>query len=143
VERIPPSRRTTRRSPQAQDARSFPDPRVVVERVCLVIAVTMTLVLLWASVTPAAGRIAPSETHHFAHFATFGVLAVAWSFAYPRAPWVLVMSLVVAFGFVQETIEIVGHGHAFEFLDAIVDAVGTAAGVAASRLLLALFARVC
>ena len=106
------------------------------ERVWFAVAITMTLVVLWASVAPAASRIPPSGTHHLGHLVSFGVLAMAWSFAYARAPWVLVLCLVAAFGFMQEAIEIVGHGHAFEVSDAIVDAMGAVAGVAFSRLLL-------
>jgi hypothetical protein len=110
------------------------------ERICFAAAITMTLVFVWASVAPAAGRIPPSGMHHLTHLASFAVLAMAWSFAYPRVRPVLVVLPVVAFGFMQEAIEIVGHGHAFEFSDAIVDAVGTVAGVTFSRLLL--FARI-
>ena len=117
-----------------------PDPRLLLARVCLAIAVTMTLAFLWAGVSPAAGRIAPSGMHDLTHFASFGVLAMAWSFAYARVPSMLVVLSVVAFGFVQEAIEIIGHGHAFEFSDTIVDALGTVAGVACARLLL--FARI-
>ena len=105
------------------------DPKVWLERGCLVIAVTLTLVFLWASLVPAASRIAPSGMHHLAHVASFGVLTTLWSFAYPRVPSVLMVLSVAAFGFIQEAIEIVGHSHAFEFSDAIIDAVGTVAGV--------------
>lgn len=110
-------------------------PFLRLERIFLAVAVTMTFVFLWASVAPVASRIAPSGLHqHLTHFASFGVLAMAWSFAYPRVPSVLVLLPVATFGFIQEAIEIVGHGHAFEFSDAFVDAVGTVAGVAFSRL---------
>jgi hypothetical protein len=74
--------------------------------------------------------------HDLAHLASFAVLAIVWSFAYPRLPLLLVVLPVAALGFVQEAIEIVGHGHPFEFSDAIVDALGAVAGVICSRLLL-------
>jgi hypothetical protein len=105
-------------------------------RLSRVAAVTMTFLFLWASVAPAASRIAPSETHHLAHLASFVVYAMTWSVAYPRVRSVLVVLPVAAFGFMLEAIEIVGHSHAFEFYDAIDNAVGTVAGVALSRVLL-------
>lgn len=92
----------------------------------------MTLVLVWASMVPVGASI---PHHHLTHLVTFGLFAMAWSFALPRVPAVLIAVTILAFGFAQEALEIVGHAHGFELSDAIVDGVGAVAGVAFSRLL--------
>jgi len=111
------------------------DPKVLFEHICKVVAVTMTILFIWASMVPAGSRIAPSETHYLAHLGSFGLFGLAWSLAYPRVWSLGMLFFVTTFGFILEAIEIVGHGHSFEVYDAIDDSVGAAAGVATSRLL--------
>lgn len=75
----------------------------------------MTLGLLWASVIPKAGRaFGYGGLHDFARFAGYAILAFAWRRGAPRGPaWVMLVA-VIAFGFVQEAIEVPGHGHPYE-----------------------------
>ncbi|MGH7604630.1 MAG: hypothetical protein ACRENK_11620 [Gemmatimonadaceae bacterium] len=96
-------------------------------------AIALSLALLGASAIPAAGLAAYGLWHWFAHFGAYAVLAYLWRRALPRAPALGVAAAVVAFGFAQEALEIAGHAHGFELADALVDAAGSALGVAAAH----------
>jgi len=109
------------------------------ERAFLTCALLLTIVLLWAGVAPSASKLEPSRLHHLAHFVSFAVLAIAWSFALPRVPAVLIALSVVGFGLAQEVIEIFGHSHGLELRDVIVDAAGALAGVVFARVYLTWF----
>jgi len=82
-----------------------------------------------------AGQLAYGAWHWIAHFGAFAALAYLWRRAVPRAPALGVAAAVIAFGFAQEALEIAGHAHAFELADALLDAAGAAAGVAAAHVL--------
>lgn len=91
-------------------------------------AVALTAVLLWASTVSGLNELF-GFWHWAAHFGAYAALAFLWRRGMPRAPAQLVAAALVAFGFAQEAIEILGHAHGFELADALVDAVGTGFGI--------------
>jgi VanZ family protein len=99
------------------------------QRAFLALAIPLTIVYLGASVMPSAGRTFSGEWHWSAHVFAFVILAIAWRGALPRVPALVVTLAVIGFGFVQEAIEMVGHAHAFEWRDAIVDTMGVIIGM--------------
>ena len=99
------------------------------QRVFLAGAIALTIVLLWAGIVPAAGQALRGGSHWLAHFVSFAILAFAWRCGLPRIPAFIVMLAVIAFGFAHEAIEVVGHAHAYELGDAVVDAIGAIAGI--------------
>ena len=94
-----------------------------------------------AGVVPSAGQPFQSWMHWLAHFVAFAVLAFAWKCGLPQVPAWIVAIGTVAFGFAHEAIEIVGHSHAFEPEDALVDAAGAIAGVLLACVPIARFAQ--
>jgi hypothetical protein len=106
------------------------------ERLFLTAAIVMTLGLLWASVIPGSGKAgAYGGLHYVNHFTGYAVLAFAWRRGLPKVPPWAMLAAVIAFAFVQEGIEVAGHGHPFELNDAVVDALGAMVGVAIERAL--------
>jgi hypothetical protein len=90
--------------------------------------------LLWIASAPFEGGVFDnSYTHYPAHFAAFAALAITWCLGVPRARIVVLAVPLVAFGFVHEACEILGHVHGFELYDALADAAG--AGIACARAL--------
>jgi len=104
-------------------------------------ALALSAALVWASFIPAAGHAFGGGWHWLAHFGAFLALALAWRGALPRAPaWGVALG-VIAFGFAQEAIEVVGHAHGYELGDALVDALGAVVGIALARLVAGVGAR--
>jgi hypothetical protein len=99
------------------------------QRASLALSIPLTILLLWASVRPSVAQTFEGELHWLAHFLAFVILAAAWRCALPRVPAFIVTLAVIGFGFVQEAIEMVGHAHAFELRDAVVDSVGVIVGI--------------
>jgi VanZ family protein len=99
----------------------------------LLAAAALTALLFAASFVPIAGRAAPGAWHWIAHFGAYAALAFLWRRALPRAPLLAIAAAVIAFGFAQEALEIAGHAHGFELADALIDAAGAAAGIAAAQ----------
>ena len=66
--------------------------------------------------------------HGLLHFGTFAVLTLLWVRGLPRVSPLVIALAVVAFGFAHEAIEIVGHAHAYELRDALIDGAGAACG---------------
>ena len=97
-------------------------------------ALALSLALLAASLVPDAGQAIYGDWHWFAHFGAYAALAFLWRSALPRAPAFAVAAAVIAFGFAQEAIEIVGHAHAFELADALIDAAGAVLGASLAKL---------
>jgi hypothetical protein len=62
------------------------------------------------------------------------ILAFAWRWGLPGVSALIVALALIAFGFVHEAIEIIGHAHAYELGDAVVDAIGSIVGVLLARL---------
>jgi VanZ family protein len=93
----------------------------------------LTVVLLWAGVVPSAGQSFKGGSHWLAHFASFAMLAFALRCGLPRASTLAVALAVIAFGAVHEAIEIIGHVHAYELGDVIVDAIGAGIGAVAAH----------
>jgi hypothetical protein len=112
----------------------------ILKRIFLAGAVALTVVLLWASISPRASEVAAVGPHWLPHLASFGALAFAWAMGVPRAPTLIVALAVIAFGFAHEAIEIVGHAHGYELRDAIVDGIGGVAGALLARVVRAWFA---
>ncbi|MGA8007142.1 MAG: hypothetical protein WCA17_13665 [Burkholderiales bacterium] len=83
---------------------------------------------------PNAGQAVYGDWHWFAHFGAYAVLAFLWRRALPGTPAFAIAAAVIAFGFAQEAIEIVGHAHAFELADALVDAAGAVLGASLAKL---------
>ena len=98
-------------------------------------AVALTVVLLAVSWVPIPPSAAYGHWHGIAHLGAFAALGFLWRRAEPRAPLLGVAAAVVAFGFAQEAIEVIGHAHGFELKDALVDAVGATAGIVAAHVL--------
>src|SRR5574340_1247162 len=103
--------------------------RYNLQRVFLACAIALTVVLLWAGIVSAAGQALGGGSHWLAHFVSFAILAFAWRCGLPRVSAFIVVLAVIAFGFAHEAIEVVGHAHAYELGDAVVDAIGAIAGV--------------
>jgi hypothetical protein len=102
-------------------------------RISAVCAIVLTFILLWASVFPSGGEIV-ARHHRGAHLISYAMLAFAWRVALARLAWWLVALFVIAFGFMQEGIEVFGHFHPFEVNDALVNALGAIAGVGFAQL---------
>ena len=98
------------------------------KRISLAGAIALTLVLLWASISPRASEVAAVGPHWLPHLVSFGALAFAWALGVPRVPTSIVALAVIAFGFGHEAIEVFGHAHGYELRDAIVDGIGAACG---------------
>jgi VanZ family protein len=95
----------------------------------LVCAIALTIALLWASFLPTVGQTFGGDHHLSAHLISFAILALAWTWALTRAHTSIVALFVIGFGFLQEGIEIFGHGHPFEINDVVIDALGAIIGV--------------
>jgi hypothetical protein len=101
----------------------------VLRRVALFCAIALTIALLIASVMPSAGHAFGGEVHRRAHLMSFAALALAWRWSLPRVPIAMVALGVIGFAFLHETIEIFGHGHAYEMQDVAIDASGAVIGL--------------
>ena len=101
----------------------------IMKRLFLAGAVLLTILLVWAGISPRASEIAANGPHWLWHLVSFAALAIAWTLGVRRVPPLIVALGVIAFGFAQEAIEIFGHAHAYELHDAIVDGVGAVCGV--------------
>lgn len=104
--------------------------------IVLACAVAMTLIQLWAAWEPSVGQFAAGRLHLHAaaHFGSYALLALAWTCALPEAPVMAIVVAVIAFGFGQEALEMIGHAHQFERHDVLIDAIGAAAGALIGRL---------
>lgn len=99
------------------------------KHVYLACGVGLTAILLWAGVSRSASEVFSSGPPHWLpHFVSFAALGFAWVGGLPRAPVLGVLLGVVVFGFGHEAIEIIGHAHAYELADALVDGAGAAFG---------------
>ena len=77
-----------------------------------------------------------SRHHRSAHLISYAALAFAWRGTLTRTPtWILVIA-VIAFGFLQEGVEVVTHAHPYELSDAMLDAVGALVGAVGARVAL-------
>ena len=101
----------------------------LLRRVSLFCAIALTIALLVASVMPSVGHAFGGNLHRRAHLVSFAVLALAWRWSLPRVPVAAVALGVIGFAFLQETIEIFGHGHAYEMEDVAIDATGAVIGL--------------
>jgi len=106
----------------------------IFKRIFLTGAVALTLILLWASISPKASEVAAVGPHWLPHLVSFAALAFAWTLAVPRVPTLVVALAVIAFGFAHEAIEILGHAHRYELHDAIVDGIGAVGGALVAHL---------
>ena len=113
------------------------------ERIFIGFGIAMTIAFVWAASNPLPGKVLAAfswsalwlyAAHYAAHFAAFATYAVVWSLGLPRVRPVVLACAVIAFGFLHEAYEIQGHSHGFELDDAIVDALGAIAGLAAREL---------
>jgi len=90
----------------------------------------MAIGLLWAAWKPSTGEIFDRHwSHYSAHFTVFAAFAMIWARGLPGLGAVTIASGVVGFAFAHEAVEILGHSHGFELVDACVDAVGAGVGV--------------
>jgi VanZ family protein len=111
-------------------------------RVFLSAAIAMTLVQLWVAHEPLVGQaVGRPHMHAVAHFASYLVLSFAWVFGLPAVPSTAIALAVSAFGFGQEALEIVGHGHGLEMRDVAIDAAGAIAGATLGGFLRQLWAK--
>ena len=105
------------------------------------LGVAMVAALLWAACRPFSpleiGLLGHWYRHYPAHFLIFAALAIVWTLALHRTPPMAVALALVAFSFMHEGLEIIGHAHGFELHDALVNAFGTLAGVGCGRTALA------
>ena len=107
----------------------------------LFLGVAMVAALLWTACRPFSpweiGLLGHWYRHYPAHFLIFAALAIVWTLALHRTPAIAVALAIVAFSFMHEGLEIIGHAHGFELHDALVNAFGTLAGVGCGRTALA------
>jgi VanZ family protein len=106
------------------------------ERLFMVVGVAMAIGLFVIASEPNAGRLFHGRWHHVAHFATFALLGGIWTLALPRVPVRHIAAGAVAFGFLHEGLEILGHLHAFELRDAVVNGAGAIVGATCGWLVL-------
>ncbi|HSQ02646.1 MAG TPA: hypothetical protein VLN59_01345 [Burkholderiales bacterium] len=107
------------------------------ERIFISLGTAMVAWLVWIASAPITGDVFDnSYTHYPAHFAAFAALAITWCLGLPRASVAVLAVPLVAFGFVHEAYEVVGHVHGFELYDALTDAAGAVAGIGCARALL-------
>ena len=102
------------------------------QRASLGCAIGLTIVLLVAAVVPVPSTGVGSKSailHWLAHLVAFAILAFTWRFGLPRFSAIAVALAVVAFGLAHEAIEILGHSHAYEWADVVVDSIGSISGV--------------
>jgi hypothetical protein len=108
----------------------------------LFLGVAMVAALLLAACRPFSpfeiGLLGHWYIHYPAHFLIFAALAIVGTLALHRTPRIAVALAIVAFSFVHEGLEVIGHAHGFELHDALVNALGTLAGVGCGRTALAL-----
>ena len=108
----------------------------------LFLGVAMVAALLWAACRPfnplEIGLLGHWYRHNPAHFLTFAALAIVWTLALHRTPPIAVALAIVAFSFMHEGLEIIGHAHRFELHDALINTLGTLAGVGCGRAALTL-----
>ena len=107
---------------------------VFLRRASLVCAIALTIALLVAAVMPSAGQAFGGELHRKAHLISFALLALAWRWSLPQVPVPMVALGVIGFAFLQETIEISGHGHPYEMEDVAIDASGAVIGLILAQL---------
>ena len=103
------------------------------EKICIALGLVMAVALFWAGGEPAAGEAVSGAWHYAAHLIAFAILAGLWTLGLPKAPATYIALAVVAFGFLHEAYEIIGHAHGFELIDALVDGAGAIAGTIAAR----------
>ena len=97
-------------------------------RTSVISASALTIAIIWASLDPSGGDVVAGH-HRSAHLVSYAMLAFAWRIALARLAGWLVALFVIAFGFLQEGIEIFGHSHSFEVKDALINALGAIVGV--------------
>ena len=103
------------------------------EKLFAATGIAMTAVLLTDAITPLHRDIAPGLPHYVAHLATFAALATVWTLSLPRIGAFYLAAALIAFGFLHEGIEILGHHHSFELYDALTDAAGVILGIGFAR----------
>lgn len=106
----------------------------------MAVGVAMAIGLFVVAAEPGAGRLFHGRWHHVAHFATFALFGAVWTLALARLPARHIAAGIVAFGFLHEGLEILGHMHAFELRDAMINGAGAIVGVTFGWLLLRKYA---
>ena len=107
---------------------------VFLRRASLVCAIALTIALLVAAVIPSAGLAFRGGIHRHAHLISYAVLALTWRWSLPQVPVPMFALGVIGFAFLQETIEIFGHGHPYEMEDVAIDAAGALIGLILAQL---------
>ena len=111
-------------------------------RIFLITALAMTLVQLWVAYEPLVGQaVGRPYMHAVAHFGSYLLLSLVWVFGLPAVPATVLAVAVSAFGFGQEALEIVGHGHGLEMRDVALDAAGAIVGATLGGFLRQLWAK--
>jgi hypothetical protein len=107
---------------------------ISLERVFLASAIVLTFALTLAAMTPLPPRAMGGVPHLAVHVAAYMVVAFAWARGLPAIPALALILGGAVLGCAHEAMEIFGHRHPFEWLDAFVDAFGVVAGVLLVRL---------
>ncbi len=105
------------------------------QSVASVSAVVLTLVLFVVGGQPEAGQAFSGIYHVIAHLGVYGLIAIAYGYAFPRAPWLAVALLVAVIGGVHEYFEIEAHRHLLEWGDVRINALGALFGALVRPLL--------
>jgi hypothetical protein len=100
-----------------------------------ILAIALTIALFVVGGRPEAGAVFSGAAHTVAHFVVYGAIAFFYARGFGRWPFIAVALLVSAIGCVHEFYEITAHGHAFEFVDAGVNACGALVGALLGRML--------
>jgi hypothetical protein len=101
------------------------------ERLChlaLTVGISTAAILVVVAFLPPPDIARATAPHWLLHAAVFAILGLAWTVGLPRVSALRITLAIVTFGFLHEAIEIFGHGHSFEFGDALNNAVGTVTG---------------
>src|SRR6185369_16753973 len=100
----------------------------------LAAGVAAAAVLVIVAVLPAPAIAHALAPQWLLHASAFAVFTFTWMLGLPRVSVLWIVLVVIAFGFLHEAIEIIGHHHRFELRDALSDAVGTIIGAIAGSM---------
>jgi VanZ family protein len=91
--------------------------------------VSLVFCLFTVGSFPAVGEAFPGLMHWLVHFMTYALIAFLFGLGWRSMGAIYIAVIVAATGTLHEVSEIVTHSHAFEFRDAIVNALGALMGI--------------
>jgi VanZ family protein len=101
------------------------------QKLTLFRATTLLLIVCLFTIgsIPAVGKDFPGSMHWLIHLAVYALIAINLGLGWQNMRATHVAAVVITIGVIHEMTEIITHGHAFEFKDAIVNGFGALIGV--------------